>query len=121
MTDEQVYEFGPFSLRTSDGSLFRGAELVSLPPKALQVLLILVRNHGQVVSHEQIIAAVWPDTAIEEGNLKVYISLLRKTLAEGGVGRDALQTVPRRGYRFVANLAPVIVETGPAPTRAERL
>src|SRR5215472_17410383 len=73
-----------------------------LPPKAADVLLLLVQNAGNVVDKEEILKTVWPETYVEDGSLARAISILRKTLAEGGDGREYIATISKRGYRFTA-------------------
>ncbi len=96
------YEFGRFSLRTADRVLLRDHETVPLTPKALDILLILVENYGRIVKKDDLMKRVWPNTFVEEGNLTQNVSLLRKALGESASGPQFIETVPRRGYRFVA-------------------
>ena len=100
--DNNLYAFGEFRLDSAERSLFHGNGLVSLTPKALETLLVLVRRAGHVVSKEELMHEVWPDTFVEEGNLNVNVSALRKVLSESHNGQTFIETVPRRGYRFVA-------------------
>ena len=100
--NNRSYEFGRFRLNTAERVLLREGELVSLTPKVFDILLTLVENSGQVVSKEDLMKRVWPDTYVEEGNLTQNISLLRKALGETPGGVQFIETVPRRGYRFVA-------------------
>ena len=100
--DNRSYEFGRFRLNTAERVLLREGELVALTPKVFDILLTLVENCGQVVSKEDLMKRVWPDTFVEEGNLTQNISLLRKALGESPGGVQFIETVPRRGYRFVA-------------------
>ena len=79
---EKAYEFGPYHLDASQHLLFRRGQLISLPPKATQTLVILVENHGRLVEKEDLMKAVWPDTFVEEANLSLQISALRKALQE---------------------------------------
>ena len=97
------YEFGDFRLDSESPSLWRDERLVSLPPKALEMLLLLVRRRDSIVSREELLNTVWPDTFVEEGNINYTVSLLRKTLDKDDKGRF-IQTVPKRGYRFVADV-----------------
>lgn len=90
------YEFEEFRLDPDDPSLWRGNELVSIPPKALEVLVLLVQKNGEIVSREELIGTVWKDTFVEEGNINYTISLLRKIFTN----KELIKTVPRRGYRF---------------------
>lgn len=94
-----AYEFGPYRLDPLARSLTRNRELISLPPKAVEVLLELVRRPGVVISKEEIMEAVWPRTFVEEANLNQMVFLLRKALGAADQ-RDYIATVPKRGYRF---------------------
>lgn len=100
--DNRSYEFGRFRLNAAERVLLRDGEVVPLTPKVFDILLTLVEHHGQVVSKEELMKRVWPDTFVEEGNLTQNISLLRKALGESPGGVQFIETVPRRGYRFVA-------------------
>ena len=98
------YQFGPFRIDTAERLLHRGGEVVSLPPKVVLTLLVLVENGGRMVPKDDLIKAVWPDTFVEEGALARNISLLRKTLGDTGENPVYIETVPKRGYRFIAPL-----------------
>lgn len=100
--EKVIYEFGPFRFDSTQHLLFRKNEVISLPPKSLETLLVLVENHGQLVEKEDLMKAVWPDTFVEEANLTVHVSALRKVLHDEANGSSYIETVPRRGYRFVA-------------------
>jgi DNA-binding winged helix-turn-helix (wHTH) protein/TolB-like protein/Flp pilus assembly protein TadD len=100
--DNRSYEFGRFRLNVAERLLLREGELVPLTPKVCEILLTLVENSGQVVSKDDLMKRVWPNTFVEEGNLTQNISLLRKALGETPGGVQFIETVPRRGYRFVA-------------------
>jgi len=97
----KVLAFGEFQLDLSQGVLMRQGKAVPIPPKAMVILCALVEEHGRLVEKKELMKRVWPDTFVEEGNLAVNIFILRKTLAEGLKGEDAIETVPRRGYRFI--------------------
>ena len=97
------YEFGDFRLDSEPPSLWRDNSLVPLPPKALEMLLLLVRQREIIVSREELLETVWRDTFVEEGNINYTVSLLRKTLDKDDRGRF-IQTVPKRGYRFAADV-----------------
>jgi DNA-binding winged helix-turn-helix (wHTH) protein len=105
---QRVFEFGDFRFDPAGPSLTRGSNLVELPPKALEILSVLVTNAGQVVRKEDLLSLVWPHTVVEEGNLAVHVSSLRRALAEHGNGSCQIQTVPKRGYRFAAPVRPVL-------------
>ena len=81
------YELGDFRLDSEPPSLWRDESLVSLPPKALELLLLLVRQRENIVSREELLATVWRDTFVEEGNINYTVSLLRKTLDKEDKGR----------------------------------
>jgi DNA-binding winged helix-turn-helix (wHTH) protein/TolB-like protein/tetratricopeptide (TPR) repeat protein len=100
------YEFGDFRLDSEPPSLWREERLVALPPKALEMLLLLVRRRDIIVSREELLETVWRGTFVEEGNINYTISLLRKTLDKDDKARF-IQTVPKRGYRFVAEVLEV--------------
>ena len=100
-----VYNFSDFRLDARNPSLWLGERLVPLPPKALEMLILLVSRRQTVVSREELLEEVWRDTFVEEGNINYTVSLLRKTLGEHDGGRTQfIQTVPKRGYRFVADV-----------------
>lgn len=100
----RFYEFGPFRLDTSAPLLWREGQPVALTPKALETLIVLVQRAGRLTSREDLIQAVWPDTVVEENNLSVNISMLRKVLGDTSDADKYIETVPRRGYRFVAQV-----------------
>ena len=100
--DNRNYEFGRFRLNVAERVLLREGEVVPLTPKVFDILAVLVESCGQVVSKEDLMKRVWPNTFVEEGNLTQNISLLRKALGETPGGVQFIETVPRRGYRFVA-------------------
>lgn len=84
-----------------------GSTLIDLPPKALQILAVLVANAGSVVLKDDLLNLVWPDAVVEEGNLTVHVSSLRKALSKYGDGTRLIQTVPKRGYWFAASVRAV--------------
>lgn len=98
----QLYEFGAFRIDPEERLLFSGETLVSLTPKVFDTLLILVRNCGHVLGKDELMKQVWPDSFVEENNLAQSISILRKVLGEYAEGLKYIETVPKRGYRFVA-------------------
>jgi DNA-binding winged helix-turn-helix (wHTH) protein/TolB-like protein len=103
--DNHTYEFGRFRLKTAERVLLREGELVPLTPKVFDILVTLVGRGGQVVSKDDLMKTVWPNTFVEEGNLTQNVSLLRKALGESPGGVQFIETVPRRGYRFVAEVS----------------
>src|SRR4030095_8416957 len=98
------YEFGPFRINVNERLLQRGDELVSLSPKVFDTLLILVENHGHVVEKKELMELLWPDTFVEESSLTQNISLLRRALTEGENNLQYIETIPKRGYRFIAKV-----------------
>jgi DNA-binding winged helix-turn-helix (wHTH) protein len=96
------YEFGPFRLDAAERQLVRDAQPVALPPKAFDVLVSLVARAGHLVSKEELLNEVWPDTFVEEANLSYTISLVRKALGDAVAPYEYIETVAKRGYRFIA-------------------
>ena len=99
-----LYEFGPFRLDRAERLLLRGGETVQLTPKAFDLLSALIDQPGHLFEKEILLKLVWPDSFVEENNLADNISRLRKALGEGGDGHKFIETVPKRGYRFVAEV-----------------
>ena len=94
------YEFGPFGVDASMRVLLREGQPISLEPKLFDTLLVLVQSSGRVVTKDELMKAVWPDTFVQEDSLTRNISLLRKLLAEGLNGDQCIETFPKRGYRL---------------------
>ena len=95
-----VYEFGPFRMDPDKQVLFRDGQLISVTPKAFETLLVLVRRDREVVSKEELLKEIWPDSFVEEANLSQHISKLRKALGDTLEGERYIVTLPGRGYRF---------------------
>jgi TolB-like protein/DNA-binding winged helix-turn-helix (wHTH) protein/Tfp pilus assembly protein PilF len=112
----QFYEFGPFRLDPNKYRLFRGEEVVPLSPKAIETLIILVQNPGKLLEREALMDALWPEAIVEEANLTVAVSQLRKAINTNGDRGEFIQTIPRVGYRFVADV--ITVEEQPASSKA---
>jgi TolB-like protein/DNA-binding winged helix-turn-helix (wHTH) protein/Tfp pilus assembly protein PilF len=104
VTGTKVYSFGPFRLEPAERLLLRGQMPVHLSPKAFDALTMLVENRGHLLEKDEILRRLWPETFVEESNLAQHISLLRKALQDGEDGARYIETVPRRGYRFVAEV-----------------
>lgn len=133
--NRRQFKFGPFLVDADERLLLRGGEVVSLTPKAFDTLLVFVDNAQQLLEKDFLLQQIWPDTFVEEANLAVNVSLLRKALGERPDGGQFIETVPRRGYRFAvpaqvvgsddgaksAEVAPPapepVRETKPLPTR----
>jgi eukaryotic-like serine/threonine-protein kinase len=97
-----IYEFGPFHMDPDKQILLRGNDPVAVTPKAFETLLVLVRRSRDVVSKEELLKEVWPNSFVEESNLSQNIFLLRKALGDKGENRQYIVTLPGRGYRFAA-------------------
>jgi Tol biopolymer transport system component/DNA-binding winged helix-turn-helix (wHTH) protein len=101
---KHLYEFGPFRMDAAERLLLRDGESVPLTPKAFDLLSMLVEHHGHLLEKDELMKAVWPDSFVEEANLSYNVSLIRKALGEGENGQRYIETVPKRGYRFVASV-----------------
>lgn len=104
MKTKHLYAFGPYQLEAEERVLLRDGQPVTLPPKDLETLLALVEKAGHIVEKEELLEKVWPGVFIEEGNLSRHIFNLRQVLGDSPDGRKYIETVPRRGYRFVASV-----------------
>jgi DNA-binding winged helix-turn-helix (wHTH) protein/TolB-like protein/Tfp pilus assembly protein PilF len=98
------YEFGPFRLIPEERQLLRDNQPVPLTPKSFDLLLVLVENSGHLLEKTELMKRVWPESFVEEANLSVNVSALRRALGEGPNEHQYLETVQRRGYRFVASV-----------------
>src|SRR5258707_565296 len=98
----EIYEFGPFRLDVGERALLRDAQRVALTPKAFETLVLLVQHSGHLVGKDEVLERVWHDTIVEESNLNVIIHTLRKTLGDDRRESKYIETVSKRGYRFVA-------------------
>ncbi len=95
-----VYEFGPFRMDPDKQVLLRDGQLIAVTPKAFETLLVLVRRGREVVSKEELLKEIWPDSFVEEANLSQHIFKLRKALGDTLEGEHYIVTLPGRGYRF---------------------
>src|SRR5579864_9084385 len=102
-----IHAFGPFRLDAEAEILFRGSEALPLGRRAVALLRALVERSGALVSKDALIEAAWPGLAVEDSNLTVQIAALRRVLGEAPGGDRWIETMPRRGYRFVA---PVVAD-----------
>ncbi|HET9407322.1 MAG TPA: winged helix-turn-helix domain-containing protein [Candidatus Sulfotelmatobacter sp.] len=100
----QVYEFGEFRLDPDERLLIRAGQPVPLAPKTFDTLVLLVENAGRLVPKDEFIHRLWPGTFVEEVAVAQNVSQLRKALDNGGGGKSLIETVPKRGYRFVASV-----------------
>jgi DNA-binding winged helix-turn-helix (wHTH) protein/tetratricopeptide (TPR) repeat protein len=101
---KEVYEFGPFRVDPEKETLFRAGESVPLTPKTFQILLVLIRNSNEVVTKDDLMKTVWPDTFVEEANLSRNVFMLRKALGESAQAHRYIVTVPGRGYRLAESV-----------------
>ena len=99
-----TYEFDSYRIDVANRLVFRHDEPLPLTPKAVEILVALIAQHGAIMSKSDLMKIVWPDTIVEDGNLAQNIYLLRKTLDEGSNGTRYVETVARRGYRFVGEV-----------------
>ena len=104
-TVKEIYEFGPFRVDPEKEILLRAGEPVPLTPKTFQILLVLVRHSKEVVTKDDLMKTVWPDTFVEEANLSRNIFMLRKALGESPQDHRYIVTVPGRGYRLAESVS----------------
>src|SRR5947208_9048132 len=107
---KQLYEFGAFTLDVEESRLLRGGQPVPLKPKVLETLFALVESSGHVIEKKELMQRLWPDSFVEEANLAVNISQLRKALGDAEDGEHFIETVPKRGYRFAAQVTKILAE-----------
>lgn len=115
---KRIFEFGEFRLDATERLLLAQDKPLALTPKVFDLLVLMVENRGRLLEKDRLLSSLWPDTFVEEANLSVNVSTLRKTL--GPVGAGYIETVPKRGYRFTAVVREITVETpGPAAPKIE--
>src|SRR6476660_2910682 len=102
--NRRAISVGPFLLLAEERLLLEGEKPVRLGSRAFDILVFLIERAGEVVGKEELIARVWPQTFVEEANLKIQVSALRRALGDGQGGNRYIVTVPGRGYNFVAAL-----------------
>src|SRR5437870_2120040 len=100
----QLFDFGLFRLDPAERLLLLDGRPVPLEPKVFETLLVLIQDRGRLVEKDELMKKVWPDSFVEESNLTRNISVLRKALGESVGGQQYIETVPKRGYRFVAGV-----------------
>ena len=111
-----TYQFGPFSLEVGERRLLRDGSAVPLRTKVFDTLCVLVQHAGRLLTKHELMQTVWPDAVVEENNLNHNISTLRRALGEQATGPRFIETIPRVGYRFVADVsAPSGERTALAP------
>ena len=113
------YEFGSFRLETVERTLLRDGQPVPLPPKVFDTLLLLVQKSGRVVEKNELMQKLWPDTFVEESNLTQNVFTLRRVLGGAHDQHAYIETVPKRGYRFVADVRQVELEPADLTNKEE--
>src|SRR5260370_9834080 len=113
-----LYRFGAFEIDPQKRTLSCNETPIPLTPKAFDVLLFLAQNPNRLITKEELLQAVWGDTFVEEGNLKQYISHLRKALADTSEDSRLIVTITRKGYQFTADV--VFAEPADIPKRNAR-
>lgn len=101
---KELYEFGDFRLEVAERRLWKSGQLLATPPKVFDLLSVLVRNANSLVEKDELLATLWPGAFVEESNLSVNISALRRLLGDAAGDSAFIETVPKRGYRFIAPL-----------------
>jgi DNA-binding winged helix-turn-helix (wHTH) protein/pimeloyl-ACP methyl ester carboxylesterase len=115
-----AYRFGPFHLDVRERRFSRGGKVIPLRLKVFDTLLVLVENAGRLVTKQELLDAVWPETTVEENNLNHNVSVLRKALGEKATSQQYIETVPRVGYRFAASVEVVLPQAGPSAAPAAK-
>ena len=115
-----AYQFGPFHLDVRERRLSRGSEVIPLRLKVFDTLRVLVENAGRLVTKQELLDTVWPETTVEENNLNHNVSVLRKALGDRATGQQYIETVPRVGYRFVAPVEAAVPQTTPSTSSAAK-
>jgi len=121
LIQKEMYEFGAFSVDPEERLLTRDGTALSLTPKVFDTLLYLVRNPGRILTKDELLKEIWPDTFVEEVNLAVNISTLRKALGENPQDGRYIVTVAGRGYRFVADVRQIATQRKNERTLRETL
>jgi DNA-binding winged helix-turn-helix (wHTH) protein len=119
-TNEEMKEFPPFRVDTRNQCLWRESERIMLRPKPFAVLRLLMEHAGRLVTHDQLLDTIWPHAAVQPEVLKSHILKIRSSLGDSAKNPSFIETLPRRGYRFIA---PVRASDGPrgaAPVSAVR-
>jgi DNA-binding winged helix-turn-helix (wHTH) protein/Flp pilus assembly protein TadD len=110
-----IHAFGRFRLDSGEQLLFCADKAIRLPPKAFDLLKVLVENAGHVIEKDELMSLCWPDAFVEEANIAENIYLVRRALGENRQHHEYIETVHRRGYRFIAS---VVTQTGVSPVRS---
>jgi DNA-binding winged helix-turn-helix (wHTH) protein len=114
-----LYRFGSYELQPAERLLFYEGHPVGLTPKAFDLLVFLVERSGHLCQKEELMRALWPDSFVEEGNLAVTVSLLRKALGDERGHQQYIETVSKSGYRFIAPVENLEDHTEVGPPQVE--
>src|SRR5437016_5105878 len=106
------YEFDSFRIDGAERRLARDGQTIPLPPKIFDTLFLLVTNSGHLLTKDELMKQVWPDTFVEENDLTQNISALRKALGGNGSDGQYIETIPRVGYRFAGEVREIVEEQG---------
>src|SRR5262245_23193008 len=109
-----IHRFLDFTIDIEQKVLLREGKAIPMAPKGFETLLALVENHGRIVLKEELMKRIWPDTFVEESNLTFNIQQLRKSLGDNAREPLYIETIPRRGYRFIAEVKPLATPIAPA-------
>src|SRR4026208_107860 len=112
-----IHRFSDFTIDIEQRVLLRGGKAIPMAPKVFETLLALVENHGRIVLKEELMKRLWPDTFVEESNLTFNIQQLRKSLGDNAREPLYIETIPRRGYRFIAEVKPLATPIAPVQTK----
>ncbi len=118
--NQQIYKFDDFQLNVCERQLFREGQVIPVPPKVFDTLLVLIENRGRLLTKDFLMQQIWTESFVEESCLTQYIFQLRKALGEDSHGSSYIETVPKRGYRFHAQLENNVVETPLLTTSMEQ-
>src|SRR5260370_20304471 len=121
LINKRFYRFGDFMVDSDQKVLLRQGTPTPLTPKVFDTLLVLVENSGRIVEKEELMNRLWPDSFVEEANLTFNIQQLRKSLGDNARKSQYIETVPRRGYRFIAYVQEVSSAGRDTDHRAQRL
>src|SRR5713226_8567772 len=113
--DGEAISFGPFRLLAVQRLLLEGDQPVRLGSRAFDILTTLVERPGEVIGKDELMARAWPQTFVEDANLKIQVSALRRALGDGQGGRRYIATIPGRGYNFVAPVSHEEPSRAPPP------
>jgi DNA-binding winged helix-turn-helix (wHTH) protein/TolB-like protein len=108
-----LYEFAGFRLDPGQHLLVHNGKAINLTPKAFELLLVLIQSNGRLLAKDELMKKLWPNSFVEEANLTVNISALRKSLGDFPDGRELIETVPKMGYRFLGTVTELLEETTP--------